>query len=1053
MSRIRSLRRRWPAILGLLALGSPVAAAFLSGAAGDGALRDDPVTLRLLAVRVEFQTDTLRTTTGDGSFESAFRFDRSWAIDPLPHDSLYFADQLSFLDHYYGRVSSGRLRIESEVWPRGATAAYRLEQPMWHYNWNRSRERGDQQLALLFQDAWQAADADEELEFFDAAGQPRFDAFVVFHAGVGQDFGEDSTPHDIPSAYLLAADLVGPELDRQGGVAVADGGRTRPDGSVYAGGSGEISAGLVLPEGENHEDFQHGMAGVLVLQFGHVIGLPNLYDGVTGGSVIGKWGLMDQGSANFRGLLPALPSAWIRVLKGWDDALPVEETTEGLQVARLGLDSDLPRILKVPLTGSEYLLVENRERDADQRGFTWGRDREGRWARLNENYSIVFEDTLGVPGDSAGVLVEVGDLDFDLPGSGLLVWHVDESRTTPERIAGNSVNSDPLRRGVDLEEADGIQDIGEDYAFFSPRSAVALGGADDAFRDENVSWGLVNDHLSWNDPEYSWRSTPSSDSNDGWITGVRLHGFGPPGDSVSVSVSFDLRPGFHGAAISPPLDAAAADSATVQLFAFEGGTVLSLLAGGEARALALDDGAPALRERGDGYRSLLPDDWSTGLDGLWTLPHPEGLRLLAKRGSVLATFRRVGEPAWFTLEMERDFGQAIDAVAVLADPLEADFDWSDSGGAALWAVVGRMLFELDPVDLSDIRNLGNVAPGPVQLVALRDGSGEPGLLVSGPFPRLRLGGLLDTDPPANALELLALDAHSGGVDIPVSWGPAGTFVAPAATALLRDPDGVTLYFGSEAIGRIDCPNLAARPLQAGDGPALEIALLTPEGDLRLYNQAGVEIARAARVIPVEQAADFSWLTGSRGDGLSAHWFAALGRATAIGVDGTPSAGWPRALPETVDGLHGLPGGDWLAAVRPDGRVEAWEADLDGLVWGASRGDANGGGRAVSVGIGASDPLPEVVANEAFVWPNPAADVAHFRFRLDGPARVTLSVFDVAGEQRHSQSREFHPTGAADGEIVWETAGVAPGGYFCVLEAAPLAGGKGWTRRVKCAVLR
>lgn len=1037
----RVLRRRWPAILGLLALGSPALAAFHPGAGGVGELRDEADTLRVLAIRVEFQADTLDTTTGDGRFESAFRFEEPWIVDPLPHDSLYFADQLSFLAHYYGRVSNGRLAIESEVWPRGARTAYRLEHPMWHYNWNQSRERGDAQLALLFQDAWQAADADSALEFFGEDGLPRFDAYIVFHAGVGQDFGEDRTPHDIPSAYLLSDDLVGEELDRQGAVDVADPARVRPDGSVYAGGSGSVEQGLILPEGENHEDFQHGMAGVVVLQFGHVIGLPNLYDGTTGRSVIGKWGLMDQGSANFSGLLPALPSAWIRLLMGWDDALVVDADRDSLYLARLGLDSELPRILKIPLAEKEYLLVENRERDAGDRGFTWGRDRAGRWLRLGDDYSIELADTLGQSGDSVGVLVEVGDLDFDLPGSGLLVWHVDERRTTAELVRTNAVNNDPARRGVDLEEADGIQDIGEEYPFFSARSSVALGGADDAWRDGNGSWGIVNDHLSYNRPEYSWRSQPSSDTNDGLVTGLRLHGFGPAGDSMLVSVSFDLRPAFHGARLAPALDEALGDTLDVQLFDFDGGAVFSLLAGGEAWSLALEEGAPVLHERGDGFLSLLPPAWSSGLDGLRAIQLSDGPALLAWRGSDLALFR-LSEAGGFELDVQQGFGQTIRDLT--AAPAPGD-DWG-TGEASVHAAVGTTLLRLDPESLLiDAELPVQIPAGHLRLIALGNVNRRPGWLLDGEQDLVSMGGSVFQRPP-QVDDLFAIDDLSMPGEAPGA--------PQRVSALLRDPLGASLYEGQTLLQRIDCANVAVRPLQAGDGSGLEIAMLTPSGEIRVYNPLGVEIASARTALPAADAVGADWLTGSRGDGRPVHWIASGETITALEIDGTPAASWPRTMPaNVVGGLHGLPGGQWLVALTRDGRVHAWEADLDGLVWAGPRGDGNGGGRPASTGDGESAAPAEVLANDAFVWPNPAGEVAHFRFRLDGPARVTLSVFDVAGERRHLQSQEFATGAPADGEIVWRTTDVAPGGYFCVLEAVPADGGPGWTKRIKCAVLR
>ena len=46
-----------------------------------------------------------------------------------------------------------------------------------------------------------------------------------------------------------------------------------------------------------------------------------------------------------------------------------------------------------------------------------------------------------------------------LPGSGLLIWHIDENKIR-QGIASFSINNEKDNRGIDLEEADGAQDIG-----------------------------------------------------------------------------------------------------------------------------------------------------------------------------------------------------------------------------------------------------------------------------------------------------------------------------------------------------------------------------------------------------------------------------------------------------------------------------------------------------------------------------------------------------------------------------------------------------------------
>ena len=80
----------------------------------------------------------------------------------------------------------------------------------------------------------------------------------------------------------------------------------------------------------------------------------------------------------------------------------------------------------------------------------------------------------------SGNIVDVEDLDWSLPGGvddttfydgGVLVWHIDE-RVIAANVSTNSVNADPKHRGVDLEEADGSQDIGQSYGTFSAGAAA-----------------------------------------------------------------------------------------------------------------------------------------------------------------------------------------------------------------------------------------------------------------------------------------------------------------------------------------------------------------------------------------------------------------------------------------------------------------------------------------------------------------------------------------------------------------------------------------------------
>ncbi|MDQ7054109.1 MAG: hypothetical protein Q9P14_14945 [candidate division KSB1 bacterium] len=266
-------------------------------------------TLRILAIRVEFQPDTLAETTGDGRF--VLQPPAEPTIDPPPHDRTYFEAQLQALSNYYKTVSNGKLILLYEVYPREATRAYQLPHNMAYYAPGADSAHEDQRLAELFRDGFTVADRDDQIDF------SRFDSFILFHAGVGRDlnFDFDPTPNDVPSAFLTFDDLhqgLAPDDPAFAGIAVQN-------GAVH------IRDGIILPETESQEGFEIGLLGTAAIMMGFQIGLPALFNPETGASGIGRWGLMDQGSGNFQGMLPAEPSAWEKVFMGWEKPIVVTQ--------------------------------------------------------------------------------------------------------------------------------------------------------------------------------------------------------------------------------------------------------------------------------------------------------------------------------------------------------------------------------------------------------------------------------------------------------------------------------------------------------------------------------------------------------------------------------------------------------------------------------------------------------------------------------------------------------------------------------------------------------
>jgi len=428
------------------------------------------------------------------------------SIDTLPHNREYFQDHLEFLRNYYGTVSKGAISFSSlDVFPVLDDEVYQLEFPMWHYNYNTEDDLLDQRLIELFVESVNLAAVD--VNFND------YDAVLIFHAGVGRDFniGMDNTPFDIPSAFISEDDLEGyPDLVPHG-----------------------ITRGLILPESQNQEEVlefgvQLSLNGVMIKLFGTWLGMPDLFNTEDGSSGIGRWGMMDQGSGNVNALVPSLPDIWSRIYMGWETPTTVVPpgTIDTLHIARFN-GTGAPEAIKIPITPSEYYLIENRDADADSVQQVTLFDRDGRTLKINHEGDLEVQDGFRIP-------VSADHYDFGIPGSGILIWHIDEN-VINEKIDDNKVNTDPSHRGVDLVEADGSQDIGEEFAFATAGSGTELGIQPDCWYRDNRNHRDANGGVlivRFND-----RSRPATVLHDKSHTNLELSNF----SDVDSIMSFTIR--------------------------------------------------------------------------------------------------------------------------------------------------------------------------------------------------------------------------------------------------------------------------------------------------------------------------------------------------------------------------------------------------------------------------------------------------------------------------------------------------------------------------------
>ena len=476
-------------------------------------------TLRILAVMVEFQKDNDRNTYGNGKFGSIYSKDYGTEIiDPLPFDANYFSNHLEFAKNYFKKVSNGKLNIVYKILPQVITVPDSMR------NYSPPPQNGSDfsGLGKFAKEVWQLAGAAFPNEDFS-----KYNLFTIFHAGVGREAPKLSSienERDLPSVYLGLKSLQSILGNNFNGFPVN-------------GGKFLITNTMILPSTESHEEATFSgttlvkatINGIMVGNIGTYLGLPDLFNTVTGVSAVGRFGLMD-GDALFAysGLFPPEPSAWEKVYLGW--ATPVTLSIGDKHVnlsARIAAALNDTTILKIPINSTEYFLIENRERDVNRDGliitakegsqtFTFNIDKDkGKF----QWYSV---DTL------KGVITDVDEPDWAAPGNGIVIWHIDNNIINAN-IADDKINADDNHRGIYVEEADGIFDIG--------KKITTLLGEDYGRAAQEDMWYAGNTgHYFKN--VFGPNSKPNTNSNSGAHSLITMQNFSASANKMSFDVSF-----------------------------------------------------------------------------------------------------------------------------------------------------------------------------------------------------------------------------------------------------------------------------------------------------------------------------------------------------------------------------------------------------------------------------------------------------------------------------------------------------------------------------------
>ncbi len=319
----------------------------------------------------------------------------SWA------DDLFSPDVEGSFTHFYNEMSAGRLRVGGQVLPK----RYASRLPASAYIARTPGTLG--QFARFNLEILEQADADVDMGRFDNDGPD----------GVPNSGDDDgyvdvvfinllTVPRDFLIGGATGLASLGLSTDFLTDDVAAGGGLIRVR-SQYSGFGGTTQRGHVFTV----------TAATMCHEFAHVLGLPDLFDQssvtadgqldpVEDSAGIGNWGLMGLGTLGW-GVEdgPNAFSAWSLAELGWlgEENSRLELITQSRTGIILEPIDRGGRVLKILLTEDEYFLVENRQ--------------------STDSY-----------------------YNRNIPGGGLLVWHVDEW----------SDNDEERHKQVDLVCADGL---------------------------------------------------------------------------------------------------------------------------------------------------------------------------------------------------------------------------------------------------------------------------------------------------------------------------------------------------------------------------------------------------------------------------------------------------------------------------------------------------------------------------------------------------------------------------------------------------------------------
>lgn len=229
----------------------------------------------------------------------------------------------------------------------------------------------DKRPTEMVREACQAVDGSVDFSKYDWDGDGEVEEVFVVYAGNGE--------HDTPNK----PSLIWPHMDNLANY----GEELTLDG---------VTINTYACASELNNDNTLSGIGTFCHEFSHCMGFPDMYDTASDGSNfgMGSWDLMDYGSYNGDGYVPAGYSGYEKMVCGWTAPIELDKPTTVKDMAPLA-DMGQTYIIYNKGNRNEYYILENRQKK---------------------------------------------DFDKYLPGSGLLVEHIDYDKDIWEWNAVNTTN-------------------------------------------------------------------------------------------------------------------------------------------------------------------------------------------------------------------------------------------------------------------------------------------------------------------------------------------------------------------------------------------------------------------------------------------------------------------------------------------------------------------------------------------------------------------------------------------------------------------------------------